>query len=181
MSIILCVLGTLDSLKAQETKGTGSLAYFVGYHTAILELENGKKFCVSADSLQSWNDVMDNNKSSVDAKKPAKGIVAVLAKAFPCNDKSFSQTHFSANEIARAILGIKITADVAADKEFRRPYSLGILVAVADLGEGDSFCPDGNRDKLVDVLEAHQRRHPTASFSPAFVLDAFRAGYPCRH
>jgi hypothetical protein len=37
----------------------------------------------------------------------------------------------------------------------------------------------GSKNKMSDVLAAHQQKHPTEPFSATFVEEAYKAGFPC--
>jgi hypothetical protein len=176
----LIVSGSFASAaRAQGTTEAGRLGYFVGYQEAIFELNNGKAFCVSASSLAAVPDVIRKSSSTIDANKPARGVTSALARAFPCEGQDFKPSVFSSNDIARALLQVEITDQIASDEQFSQSHSVGMIVAVSDLGEGESFCMAGSKNKMSDVLQAHQQKHPTEPFSATFVAEAYKAGYPC--
>jgi hypothetical protein len=124
-------------------------------------------------------ETVEKNKSNIDSKKPAKGIAGALVRAFPCKDKDFKPSQFSSTEIAGALLQREISDQMAMDEQFTTSYSMGVLVAVSDLGEGESFCLAGSKNKISDVLTVHQQKHPGEPFSASFVSDAYKAGFPC--
>lgn len=170
----LLALGAVNAAHSEVQPGK------LGYYAAIFELENGRSFCVESAAMSSILAATRAATAPVDPHKPAEGIVARLAHAFPCPRGDRTVAIFSTKQLAKALLEQELSDAEIEAEDFRASYGIGLLAATNELRDGKAYCLDNPNKQLSEALREQQKRTPNVEMSAKFIVNALTAGFPCK-